>query len=453
MSGQQTVVDSIAGKEAPESVWDLFRRWGYLQADLDPLGDFRPVAVVADLEVTGSEADAARRVYCGSIGVEFMHIPDAEKRAWVQERMEAAKPAPVNRARVLELLVRGEIFEQTLQTRYLGTKRFSLEGETSLLPLLDAILNGAAEHGTEKAMLAMSHRGRLNVMAHIVGRDPAEIFARFEDVDPRSTLGSGDVKYHMGATGEFRTASGRAVDIHLVSNPSHLEAVDPVLIGRTRAKQMRRREHGVNGVLAIAMHGDAAFAGQGIVAETLNMAGLPGYTVGGSIHIIVNNLIGFTTAPYDSCTTRYASDLAKRLPIPIFHVNSGDPEAVVRVGQMALEYRYAFGAPVVVDLIGYRRHGHSEVDDPTITQPRRYRKIEAHAPTWQLYAGKAGIDATPIVERARGELKAAQERSLELEKSPMMRRLPKYWGAYRGGRYDASLEVDTAVSADALAKH
>jgi 2-oxoglutarate dehydrogenase E1 component len=223
-------------------------------------------------------------------------------------------------------------------------------------------------------------------MVHVVGRGAAEVFARFEDVDPRSVLGGGDVKYHMGATGSFETAGGKKVGIHLVSNPSHLEAVDPVAIGRTRAKQERRGDAGLQQVVPVVMHGDAAFAGQGIWAETLNMAGVEGFTVGGSVHIIVNNLIGFTTIPRDSHSSRFSSDLAKRLPIPVFHVNAEDPEAVTRVGRMAIEYRYAFGTPVVVDLIGYRRHGHSEVDDPTITQPLRYRKIEAHPPLWQIYA-------------------------------------------------------------------
>jgi 2-oxoglutarate dehydrogenase E1 component len=227
--------------------------------------------------------------------------------------------------------------------------------------------------------------------------------------------------------------------------------VDPVAIGRTRAKQERRGDAGLQQVVPVVMHGDAAFAGQGIWAETLNMAGVEGFTVGGSVHIIVNNLIGFTTIPRDSHSSRFSSDLAKRLPIPVFHVNAEDPEAVARVGRMAIEYRYAFGTPVVVDLIGYRRHGHSEVDDPTITQPLRYRKIEAHPPLWQIYAEKIGVDAQPIVDRVRAELDAAQKSALELEKNPPMRKLPPYWDPYRGGRYDASLEVNTGVAQEELA--
>jgi 2-oxoglutarate dehydrogenase E1 component len=449
MTREQAVAESALSLEAQERIWDSFRRWGYLQASLDPLGELEPVSM-QELEASGPEADAARRVYCGTIGTEFMHIPDRERRLWVQQRMEseAAKP---DHARILDLLIRAEIFEQVLQTRYLGTKRYSLEGEASLLPLLDSILNAASVQGATKAMLAMSHRGRLNVMVHIVGRPTAELFARFEDVDPRSTLGSGDVKYHIGATGNFRAANGQDMGIHLVSNPSHLEAVDPVVMGRTRAKQMRRGENGRREVVAITMHGDAAFAGQGICAETLNMSGLEGFAVGGSVHIIVNNLIGFTTVPNDCSSSRFSSDLAKRLPVPIFHVNAEDPDAVVRVGRIALDYRYAFGTPVVVDLIGYRRHGHSEVDDPTITQPLRYRKIEAHPPMWRIYAEKIGVEAEPMIQRVRAELDAAQKEAKEIEKRPEMRRLPRYWEGFVGGRYNASYEVATASPQETIA--
>ena len=449
MTREHAVAESTALTGVQERVWDSFRRWGYLQANLDPLGDLEPLPV-PELEVRGADAEAARRVYCGTIGAEFMFIPERERRLWVQQRMEADSPEP-DRGRVLDLLVRAEVFEQVLQTRYLGTKRYSLEGEAALLPLLDSILSAAAEQGATKGMLAMSHRGRLNVMVQIVGRSAAEVFARFEDVDPRSTMGGGDVKYHMGATGNFHAANGQDLSIHLVSNASHLEAVDPVLMGRTRAKQMRRGESGRKQVVAIAMHGDAAFAGQGICAETLNLCGVPGFTIGGSVHIIVNNLIGFTTVPRDSVSSRFSSDLAKRLAIPIFHVNAEDADAVVRVGRIAVEYRYAFDSPVVIDLIGYRRHGHSEVDDPTITHPLRYRKIEAHPPMWQIYSEKIGADVEPMVRGVREELDAAQKEAQEIEKRPLMRRLPRYWGDFKGGKYDVSYEVDTAAPAETIA--
>jgi len=432
-----------------EEVFDAFRRWGYLQANLDPLGDLAPVPM-PELDISGPEAREARGIYCRSIGADFMHIADSGRRRWIVERMEAPEAAP-DRRRILERLVRAEIFEQVLQTRYLGTKRYSLEGNAALIPLLDEILDASGELGAEQGVVAMSHRGRLNVMVHTVGRAAAEVFARFEDVDPRSVLGSGDVKYHLGATGEFTTASGRKIAMHLVSNPSHLEAVDPVALGRARAKQVRLGEGAPQRVLPILLHGDAAFAGQGIWAETLNFSGLDGFSVGGSVHIIVNNLIGFTTVPGESHSSRFSSELAKRTAIPIFHVNAEDPDAVVRVGRIAAEYRYALGSSVVVDLIGYRRHGHSEVDDPTITQPLRYRKIQAHPPLWQIYAEKIGADATADAQRVRNELDAAQKAAEELEKNPVMRQLPAYWGAFRGGRYNASYEVPTAVPPEELA--
>ena len=423
---------------------DTFRRWGYLQADLDPVGHFAPLAH-PELNMAGEEADAARRVYCGSIGVEFMHIADPECRRWIQERMETEESLPVNRARVLDQLVRADVFEQTIHSRYIGTKRYSLEGNTALIPLLDEILNSASENGAEQAVLAMSHRGRLNVIINIVNRPAAEIFAGFEDVDPRSVLGGGDVKYHIGATGMFTGASGGQLRIHMVSNPSHLEAVDPVAVGRARAKQTRIGRDGKAKVLPVLMHGDAAFAGQGITAETLNMADLRGYTVGGTVHVIVNNLIGFTTNPHDAYSSRFSSDLAKRLPIPIFHVNGEDADAVVRVGRMALEYRYEFGTDVVVDLIGFRRHGHSEVDDPTITQPILYRKIKDRPLLYLSYANRVGMDPQPFVIKFQTELDAAQKSGKSMAKKPVMRQLPSYWAPYHGGPYNPADEVNTGL--------
>ena len=444
-----TVLMNNVESEKLERVMDSFRRWGYLQADLDPLGHFTPLAH-PELDLAGEEADAARRIYCGSIGVEFMHIPDPECRQWIQERMESEESLPVNRERVLDQLVRSDVFEQTIHSRYIGTKRYSLEGNTALIPLLDEILNSASENGAEQAVLAMSHRGRLNVIINIVSRPAAEIFAGFEDVDPRSVLGGGDVKYHIGATGIFTGASGNKVRIHLASNPSHLEAVDPVALGRVRAKQTRIGRDGKAKVLPLLMHGDSAFAGQGITAETLNLANLRGYTVGGTVHVIVNNLIGFTTNPSDAYSSRFSSDMAKRLPIPIFHVNGEDPDAVVRVGRMALEYRYAFGSDVVVDLIGFRRHGHSEVDDPTITQPILYRKIKDRPLLYLSYADRVGIDVHPFVEKFQAELDAAQKAGKSMAKKPVMRQLPSYWAPYHGGPYNPADEVNTGLPASEL---
>jgi 2-oxoglutarate dehydrogenase E1 component len=442
----------VAGESllGDQSVLDAFRRWGYLQADLDPLGIFRPLHH-PELNLKGGAADAARRFYCGTIGAEFMHIPEPERRRWVQERMEA-EPASVDAQRVLDRLVHADIFEQMLQKRYLGTKRYSLEGTTALIPLLDEILDVAGALGAEEAVLAMAHRGRLNVIVNVVGRDPAEVFAGFEDIDPRSILGSGDVKYHLGATGTYETPSGRKLRMHLVSNPSHLEAVDPVVAGRVRAKQTRLGLQGKDpkAVLPVVMHGDAAFAGQGIWAETLNFAGIRGFEVGGSLHVIINNLIGFTTTPKESHTARFAAELAKRNAIPIFHVNGEDLDAVVRVARLAAEYRYQFQSDVVVDLIGYRRHGHSEVDDPTITQPIVYRAIKDHPPLYEIFAEDHGLDPEPLVAKVRRGLEDAQKRGAQLETKPRTYTLPPYWSPFTGGVFKPEYEVATGVSREEL---
>src|SRR6266436_4212980 len=441
--------------EAPglerERVFDAFRHWGYLEADLDPLGLFQPQPQ-PELQIESEFAREARSVYTGTIGVEFMHITDGERRRWIQEHMES-EPAAVEQKRVLDLLVRADVFEQVMQQRYLGTKRFSLEGNTALLPLLDEILDGACLRGAVNLVMGMSHRGRLNVLLHVARRLPEEIFASFEDVDPRSVLGSGDVKYHLGATGEYITRSGSKVNIHLVSNPSHLEAVDPVTVGRTRAKQDRTGEGGRKKYLPLIVHGDAAFAGQGILAETMNYADLKGYTVGGTIHVIVNNLLGFTTSYFEEHSTRFAACIARRQSIPIFHVNGEDVDAVLRVARLATEYRYTFGTDVVIDLIGYRRHGHSEVDDPTITQPLLYEKIKEHPPLWEIYADDIGAtDAQAQAAAIKAEFEAAQKKAGSLKKKPTMRDLPKYWDQYYGGRYKPEFEVETGISLEELAK-
>ena len=448
-SGPEPAEATPAQDTERQRVFDAFRRWGYLQADLDPLGLFRPQPH-PELRLSGVAAQEARGYYCGTIGVEFAHIAERERRRWIEQRMESVAPAP-NQQRILERLMRADLFEQVMQSRYLGSKRFSLEGLTVLIPLLDELLEGAAERGAEQAILGMSHRGRLNVITHIVGRAPSEIFANFEDVDPRSVLGGGDVKYHLGATGVYTTEHGRNINIHLVSNPSHLEAVDPVVIGRVRAKQVRAGESGRARFLPILIHGDGAFAGQGIWAETLNFAGLKGYTVGGAVHIIANNLIGFTTTPPELHTARFSADLARRQDSPIFHVNAEDPEAVVRVARLGLEYRYEFGSDVVVDLIGYRRHGHSEIDDPTITQPLLYKAIEEHPPLWQIYAQDLGMDGAAQSEQVRAEYDQGQKEAKGLTKKPSLRRLPDYWDNFKGGRYKPEYEVDTGLPAEEIA--
>ena len=450
MSEAQLLSSAEVGTEIQkERIFDLFRHWGYLQADLDPLGHF-PREDYPELRVSGPDAERAREIYCGTIGAEFMHIPDPERRQWIIDRLESAPPE-VDREAVLKQLLEADIFEQMLQTLYIGTKRFSLEGNTALVPLMDEILGGAAAHGAEECVMAMSHRGRLAMVCNTVGRSATDIYAGFEDVDPRSILGGGDVKYHQGATG-FREFNGRRMKIHLVSNPSHLEAVDPVAMGRVRAKQTRRGAEGKRQTLHVLMHGDSAFAGQGIWAETLNMSYLEAYGVGGTINIIVNNLLGFTTNPAEYASGRFASDLAKRLPIPIFHVNAEDPDAVVRVGRWALEYRYRFCSDVLIDLIGYRRHGHSEVDDPTITQPLVYAKIKAHPPLYEIYAKRLGTDVTTQVAEARQRYQQAKADAQAMTKKPRLYQLPDYWNGFIGGNWTPESEVDTGVAQEELTR-
>ena len=449
------VVENGANLER-ERVFNAYRQWGYLEGDLDPLGFLRP-RETPELEREGEYAREARAIYSSTIGVEINHIYRPERRHWIFDRMESPSQGfevtEKFQQRILDLLIRADIFEQVMQQRYLGSKRFSLEGVTALIPLVDEVLDTGSRLGAIELVMGMSHRGRLNVMAHVAKRAPQEIFAGFEDVDPRSVLGSGDVKYHMGATGEYTTRSGGKVHIHLVSNPSHLEAVDPVTVGRTRAKQDRTGEGGREKYLPLLVHGDAAFAGQGILAETMNYADLPGYTVGGTIHVVVNNLLGFTTSYTEEHSTRFAACIARRQSIPIFHVNAEDVDAVVRVARLATEYRYKFGTDVVIDLIGYRRHGHSEVDDPTITQPLLYKRIKDHPPLWEIYADDIGATDAPAQAAAiRAEFEAAQKQAGSIKHKPLMRELPQYWNNYYGGLYKPEFEIETGLAPEELSE-
>jgi len=439
-----------------ERVFGAFRQWGYLEGDLDPLGFLRPRPTI-ELQIESEYTAEARAIYSSTIGVEINHIYAPERRRWIYQQIESPSQGfeitEKDQQRILDLLIRADIFEQVMQQRYLGSKRFSLEGVTALIPLVDEILDTGSRLGAIELVMGMSHRGRLNVMAHVANRPHQEIFAGFEDVDPRSVLGSGDVKYHMGATGEYSTRGGNKVHIHLVSNPSHLEAVDPVTVGRTRAKQDRTGEGGREKYLPLLVHGDAAFAGQGILAETMNYADLPGYTVGGTIHVIVNNLLGFTTSYLEEHSTRFAACIARRQSIPIFHVNGEDVDAVVRVARLATEYRYRFGTDVVIDLIGYRRHGHSEVDDPTITQPLLYKKIKQHPPLWEIYADDSGATDAPAQAAAiKAEFESAQKKAGAITTKPLMRDLPSYWDQFYGGRHKAEFEVETGLSQEELAE-
>lgn len=359
------------------TLWDLDRTF--------PTGGFGGKPRAKLREVLGLLRDS----YCRTVGSEYMHLQDPRQRRWLQERLESgyAKTPREDQLRILRRLNAAEAFETFLQTKYVGQKRFSLEGGESVIALLDAILSKAANNGLDEVGIGMAHRGRLNILANIAGKSYGQIFREFEgNQDPKSVQGSGDVKYHLGTEGTFTAESGETTAVYLAANPSHLEAVDPVLEGIVRAKQ-DRIDLGGDGfsVLPILIHGDAAFAGQGVVFETLNLAQLRGYRTGGTIHVIINNQVGFTTGPSSSRSSQYATDVAKGLQVPIFHVNGDDPEACVRVAELAFEYREQFDRDVIIDMVCYRRRGHNEGDDPSMTQPLMYNLIEAKRSVRKLY--------------------------------------------------------------------
>ncbi|MEU6554585.1 multifunctional oxoglutarate decarboxylase/oxoglutarate dehydrogenase thiamine pyrophosphate-binding subunit/dihydrolipoyllysine-residue succinyltransferase subunit [Streptomyces sp. NPDC046915] len=359
------------------TLWDLEREFA--------VGGFGGKSMMKLRDILGVLRDS----YCRTTGIEFMHIQDPKQRKWIQDRVERqhSKPEREEQLRILRRLNAAEAFETFLQTKYVGQKRFSLEGGESVIPLLDAVLDSAAESRLDEVIIGMAHRGRLNILANIVGKSYAQIFREFEgNLDPKSMHGSGDVKYHLGAEGTFTGLDGEQIKVSLVANPSHLEAVDPVLEGVARAKQDIINKGGTDfTVLPVAIHGDAAFAGQGVVAETLNMSQLRGYRTGGTVHVVINNQVGFTAAPESSRSSMYATDVARMIEAPIFHVNGDDPEAVVRVARLAFEFRQAFNKDVVIDLICYRRRGHNESDNPAFTQPLMYDLIDKKRSVRKLY--------------------------------------------------------------------
>src|SRR5438128_1940048 len=405
------------GARAGGSVAELvhaYRELGHLVADLDPLGGSpreHPLLRLSELGFTERDLDrvvdwapfkgsargplrdliaALRETYCGTLGVEYLSVADKARREWLQERIEPRRNHPEltadDRHAILERLVTAETFEQFLQARYPGQKRFSLEGGETLVPLLDAVVEEAARLDVAEMVLGMPHRGRLNVLAHVLEKPYEMIFAEFEGAPlPDDVLGEGDVKYHLGYSRDRRTRAGGQVHLSLTSNPSHLESVNPVVEGIVRAKQAYRDDRDRRSVAPVLLHGDAAFMGQGIVYETLALSPLPGFTTGGTIHVIVNNQIGFTTSPEEYLFTRYPSDPAQVLRAPVFHVNADDPEAAVQAARLAAGYRQTFRADVFIDFVCYRRHGHNELDDPTLTQPVLYEQIRNHPSVVERY--------------------------------------------------------------------
>ncbi|MCY7401319.1 MAG: multifunctional oxoglutarate decarboxylase/oxoglutarate dehydrogenase thiamine pyrophosphate-binding subunit/dihydrolipoyllysine-residue succinyltransferase subunit [Nocardioides sp.] len=353
-----------------------------------------------------------RDSYCRTTGIEYMHIMDPEQRQWIQERVEQphVKPPREEQLRILLKLNQAEAFETFLQTKFVGQKRFSLEGGETTIPLVDELCEAAAQAGLDEVTIGMAHRGRLNMLANIVGKKYSQIFREFEgNIDPRTVQGSGDVKYHLGAEGEFVAGSGDHIKVSVAANPSHLEAVNPVLEGIARAKQDLLNRGAEYPVLPLLVHGDAAFAGQGVVAETLNLSQLRGYRTGGTVHVVINNQVGFTTSPGSSRSSLYATDVARMVQAPIFHVNGDDPEACIRVARLSFDYRQAFNKDVVIDLVCYRRRGHNEGDDPSYTQPLMYDLIEQKRSVRKLYTESLIGRGDITIEEAERVLKDYQQ--------------------------------------------
>jgi 2-oxoglutarate dehydrogenase E1 component len=463
---------------------DAYRDLGHFLAHLDPLSERRTTHPLLELSEFGFDEEdldrtfdtshfsgfpratlrqliaVLRETYCRTIGVEYMHIQDTRIRRWLQERMEPRRNQPNllrrQKLRILMNLHFAELFERFLHKRYVGQKRFSLEGAETLIPVLDTIVEKAADGGVQEIVLGMAHRGRLNVLSNILGKPYEEIFAEFEDIfSPDSYAGDGDVKYHLGFSSDRTSAKGNRIHLSVTPNPSHLEAVDPVVEGRVRAKQRLYGDTERKRGIPLLIHGDAAFAGQGLVAETLNLANLEGYTTGGTLHVIVNNQIGFTTSPSDARSTTYCTDVAKMLQAPIFHVNAEDPEAAVFLAELALEFRQTFNRDVVLDMYCYRRHGHNEGDEPSFTQPIMYRKIRERPTLSEVYTetlilrGDLTTDETEAIDQEfQGKLQKAQE---EVKAHPPKRGMPGFLGRWSGFTNQYShAPVPTAVPFETL---
>jgi 2-oxoglutarate dehydrogenase E1 component len=465
------------------SVWPLvnaYRSRGHFNAKLDPLG-LLETARISELdpatwgfterdldrvvEPTGMHGlpkatirallDQLRRVYCTTVGLEYMHITAPSRRSWLAERMETQLVAPLPtdaRTRILANLINAEQFERFCHTKYPGTKRFSLEGSESLIPALDLILTHTARLGAIEAVIGMAHRGRLTTIEQIMKRPARDMFGQFEDIEPEKALGGSDVKYHMGFSTDRTDPAGHAMHVSLAFNPSHLEAVDPVVVGRVRAKQTRHGDVEHRRVVGVLVHGDAAFAGQGLVPETLQLSALPGYRTGGTIHVIVNNQVGFTASPAEQRSTPYCTDIAKMLECPIWHVNGEDLDALARVIEIACEYRAQFASDVVIDMYCYRKYGHNESDEPSFTQPLMYEAIKKKQSPVELYSKRLVAEGVVSPEEVAGMTQrrvAELEAELEAAKASKLRpdapSMTAMWRGYRGGIVDAPIDVDTRV--------
>ncbi len=436
--------------------------YGFSEADLDRRFSSRTIAG-APTRTLREIVALLRNTYCRYIGAQFMHIDDLRIRHWLQERMEGSENrirlSVREQFRILTRLTEAVIFEEFIQKKFLGAKSFSLEGAETLIPLLDLAIERAGEYGIDEIVIGMAHRGRLNVLANIMGKSPRQIFREFEDLDAQRLLGRGDVKYHLGYQSDWVTAGGHKVHLALCFNPSHLEFVNPVALGRMRAKQDRFRDLHHEKGMVILIHGDAAFAGEGIIQETLNLSGLEGYTTGGTLHVIVNNQIGFTTTPAEGRSTLYCTDVAKMLQSPIFHVNGEEPESVAQVVRLAMDFRREFKRDVFIDMYCYRRRGHNEADEPAFTQPLMYSAIQRRPSVRESYLEHL-LKLGGVTREAADEIAERLRERLEHELSTVHDDAPpppppdslvgRIWKPYRGGA-DASLpEVDTGVPRERL---
>jgi len=401
-----------------------------------------------------------QETYCRTIGAEFRHIEDGAMRDWLQRTMETTRNrlalSRADQLRILTKLTEAEVFEQFLGTKFVGAKRFSLEGAESLIPMLDLFIDHAGNNGTQEILIGMAHRGRLNVLINIMDKDPESMFAAFDDSRPETYMGSGDVKYHLGFSADRVTSGGNKMHLSLCFNPSHLEFVNPVVEGRVRAKQDRKKDGTRQGTMPILIHGDAAFAGQGVVMETMQLAGLKGYETGGTIHIVVNNQVGFTTDPVDSRSTPYCTDIGRMFHIPVFHVNGEDPEAVAQVVKLAVDFRTHFRKDVIIDLYCYRRHGHNEADEPSFTQPLMYQAISRKRTVREEYIGHLkglGQVTEQEAEAIKEQKRAALEQSLQKSRLPDFQHKPisamaGLWSRYNGGADSETPDVDTSINVD-----
>ena len=488
------IIDSLKQSHVHQLI-NAYRSIGHLEAQLDPLSDppaGHPKLSLDQFDLSEADLDTSfdvgtylgggqmklrdvlgnlRLTYCDHVGVEYTHIQDVDVRRWLQERMESTRNQPdfskTEKIRILRRVHKAELFERFLHTKYVGQKRFSLEGGETMVAAVDSIIEHCPTLGVEEVVMGMAHRGRLNILTSVMRKNFDILFEQFsENYIPDAVGGDGDVKYHLGYEAVLDTATGQKIEVRLAANPSHLEIVDPVVEGKARARQRMRGAIDERWrVLPLLIHGDAAFAGQGIVAETLNFSQLPGYKTGGTVHIVINNQIGFTTDPSDSRSTLYCTDVAKMIEAPIFHINGDDPEAVCHIARLALEFRVKFQRDVVIDMVCYRKHGHNETDEPAFTQPLLYKKIAAHPPISAVFTKKLVAEGTitePKAAAIRTEYSDALEKNLEMAKASEFAKSARRSAAAEVRKFEGSTAifqpdfhfrtVPTGVSRELLAR-